>query len=142
MMKVIAILMSHAQKKGHEFFGLMMGRWYLPETPAGVTENQKEEFMQNEMNCESKASDEARERVEEELSDLCEKMSKLTVFLYGEGRVKANLSDNMINLMARQLGIMKDYATTLQTRLSIWGKSNKELESLYKGDDNTQKWFG
>lgn len=87
--------------------------------------------MQNEMNCESKAADEARERVEEELSDLCEKMSKLTVFLYGEGRVKANLSDNMINLMTRQLDIMKNYATTLQTRLSIWGKSNKELESLY-----------
>lgn len=98
--------------------------------------------MQNEMNCESKASDEARERVEEELSDLCEKMSKLMVFLYGEGRVKANLSDNMIKLMTRQLDIMKNYATTLQTRLSIWGKSNKELESLYNGEDNTQKWFG
>lgn len=98
--------------------------------------------MQNEMNCESKAADEARERVEEELSDLCEKMSKLTVFLYGAGRVKANLSDNMINLMTRQLDIMKNYAATLQTRLSIWGKSNEELESLYKGDDNTQRCFG
>lgn len=103
----------------------------------GVTENQKEELMQNDINCAKSAADEARERVEEELSDLCEKMSKLTVFLYGEGRVKANLSDKMIKLMARQLDIMKSYATTLQTRLSIWGKSNKELESLYNGDDNT-----
>lgn len=80
----------------------------------------EEDNMKNEMNCAKSAADEARERVEEELSDLCEKMSKLTVFLYGNGRVKANLSDNMIKLMKRQLDIMKSYATTLQTRLSIW----------------------
>lgn len=87
--------------------------------------------MQNEMNCVKSAADEAKERVEEELSDLCEKMSKLTVFLYGNGRVKANLSDNMIKLMTRQLDIMKSYATTLQTRLSIWGKSDEELMRTY-----------
>ncbi len=98
--------------------------------------------MQNEMNCAKSAADEAKERVEEELSDLCEKMSKLTVFLYGAGRVKANLSDNMINLMTRQLDIMKNYAKTLQTRLSIWGKSNEELKDFYKENDDTQKWFG
>lgn len=113
------------------------GKTVPSRNAAGVTENQKEELMQNDINCAKSAADEARERVEEELSDLCEKMSKLTVFLYGEGRVKANLSDKMIKLMARQLDIMKSYATTLQTRLSIWGKSNKELESLYNGDDNT-----
>lgn len=35
----------HQQFDRHERFGLTMGRRSLPETPSGVTENQKEEAM-------------------------------------------------------------------------------------------------
>ena len=114
--------------------------------------------MKNEMNCaksaadeakmtasneeRERASNEAKVRVELELSDLCEKISKLTVFLYGNGRVKANLSNSMISYMGQLLEAMKSYAGILQTRLSIWGKSDEELKGCRIENNDTQRWFG
>lgn len=115
----------------------MMGMRYLSETPAGVTENQKEELMQNEMNCESKAADEAKERVEKELSDLNEKIVKLTAFLYGSKISQAGLSHEMVDAMESQLGAMTHYAKLLQRRLAIWGKSDEELARTYRAEKIT-----
>lgn len=103
-------------------FGLMMGSRLLPETPAGVTENQQEDIMDNESR-----TDEAKARVEAELSDLNVKIVKLTTFLYGDMPLKANLSRRMIVLMKNQLETMARYAEILQDRLSIWGMTDEQL---------------
>ena len=72
-------------------------------------------------------TDEAKARVEAELSDLNVKIVKLTTFLYGDKLVKVKLSHRMIELMKRQLETMARYAEILQDRLSIWGMTDEQL---------------
>ena len=72
-------------------------------------------------------TDEAKARVEAELSDLNVKIVKLTTFLYGDMPLKANLSRRMISLMKNQLETMARYAEILQDRLSIWGLTDEQL---------------
>lgn len=72
-------------------------------------------------------TDEAKARVEAELSDLNVKIVKLTTFLYGDMPLKVKLSYRMIELMKRQLETMARYAEILQDRLSIWGMTDEQL---------------
>lgn len=72
-------------------------------------------------------TDEAKARVEAELSDLNVKIVKLTTFLYGDKLVKVKLSHRMIGLMKNQLETMARYAEILQDRLSIWGMTDEQL---------------
>lgn len=72
-------------------------------------------------------TDEAKARVEAELSDLNVKIVKLTTFLYGDKLVKVKLSRRMIVLMKNQLETMARYAEILQDRLSIWGMTDEQL---------------
>lgn len=72
--------------------------------------------------------DEARERVEKELSELLDKITNLTKFLYGNGLSKAGLSKKMKDYLYMQLETMKHYAHFLQCRLDIWGKTDEEIE--------------
>ena len=72
-------------------------------------------------------TDEAKARVEAELSDLNVKIVKLTTFLYGDMPLKDNLSRRMIVLMKNQLETMARYAEILQDRLSIWGMTDEQL---------------
>ncbi len=71
--------------------------------------------------------DTAKERVEQELDDLNEKIVKLSAFLYSKKVIEANLSFRMRDLLAEQLRTMQRYAEILQSRLAIWGKTDKEL---------------
>ena len=57
--------------------------------------------------------DAAKERVEQELDELNEKIVKL--------------SFRMRDLLREQLNVMQRYAEILQHRLVIWGKTDKEL---------------
>lgn len=79
-----------------------------------------------------KKVDEAKERVEKELDELNEKIMKLTSFLYGRKFAAAGLSFEMKSCLEEQLGTMQRYASILQRRLAIWGKSNEELSRLDK----------
>lgn len=72
----------------------------------------------------------AKERVEQELEELNEKITKLTAFLYGSKIITADLSNDMRFQMKRQLLAMQEYANALQHRLHIWGKSNRELAEI------------
>lgn len=72
-------------------------------------------------------TDEAKARVEAELSDLNVKIVKLTTFIYGDMPLKVKLSYRMIELMKRQLETMARYAEILQDRLSIWGMTDEQL---------------
>ena len=78
------------------------------------------------------APDEYRVKVEQELSELLDKITNLTKFLYGNGLLKANLSMRMKALLHIQLVEMTSYAKTLQSRLAIWGKTDEELEKERK----------
>ena len=62
----------------------------------------------------------AKERVEQELDELNEKMVKLTSFLYGRKIVEGVVTAEMRALMGKQLKHMQEYAETLQDRLMIW----------------------
>lgn len=73
------------------------------------------------------SADTAKERVEKELEDLNEKIVKLSSFLFGKKLVESGLSHKMVDLLREQLRNMQDYARILQLRLSIWGKTDKEL---------------
>lgn len=72
-------------------------------------------------------TDEAKARVEAELSDLNVKIVKLTTFLYGDMPLKSNISHRMIALMKNQLEVMQRYAEILQDRLAIWGMTDEQL---------------
>lgn len=72
-------------------------------------------------------ADEYRVKVEQELSELVDKITNLTKFLYGKGILEANLSTKMKALLGIQLAEMTAYAKTLQARLKIWGKTDEEL---------------
>lgn len=75
----------------------------------------------------SAAAQAAKERVEQELLDLNEKIVKLATFLYGPALKKANLSRTMIMLEKDQLHVMQQYSEILEQRLDIWGKSEEEI---------------
>lgn len=67
----------------------------------------------------------AKERVQIELNELNEKMSKLSLFLFSEKALK--LTKQMRYVMQDQLRNMQNYAQCLQTRLEIWDKTDDEL---------------
>lgn len=73
--------------------------------------------------------DAAKERVEQELDELNEKIVKLSAFLYSKKIVEAKLSFRMRDLLREQLNVMQRYAEVLQHRLVIWGKTDKELNA-------------
>lgn len=75
--------------------------------------------------------DEAKERVEKELDELTEKITKLSGFLYGRKSMDANISRDMRYTMRDQLHSMQEYAACLQKRLMIWGKTDEELSKQY-----------
>lgn len=79
-----------------------------------------------------KKVDEPKERVEKELDELNEKIVKLTSFLYGRKFAAAGVSFEMKSCLEEQLGTMQRYASILQRRLAIWGKSDEELSRLNK----------
>lgn len=69
----------------------------------------------------------AKERVEQELENLNERIAKLSTFLFGGKILSANISNEMHFQMKRQLTAMQEYAEALQTRLLIWDKTDEEL---------------
>ena len=75
----------------------------------------------------SAAAQAAKERVEQELLDLNEKIVKLATFLYSPALKKANLSHTMIMLEKDQLHVMQQYSEILEQRLDIWGKPDEEI---------------
>lgn len=84
--------------------------------------------MQNVNMTEEAVKDPAKARVEQELEELNEKIIKLTAFLFGKKLVEMKLSNRMVGGMHEQLDVMKRYAHILQQRLSIWGKTDEELD--------------
>lgn len=71
----------------------------------------------------------AKQRVEQELAELNEKIVKLTAFLFGGDIVNMDISDHMRFLLRRQLNVMQEYADVLQERLRTWDKTDEELKS-------------
>lgn len=71
----------------------------------------------------------AKQRVEQELAELNEKIVKLTAFLFGGDIVNMDISANMRLLMRRQLNVMQGYADVLQERLRTWDKTDEELKN-------------
>ena len=75
------------------------------------------------------SKDEAKERVEQELEELNDRIAKLSMFLFGGKAIAGNISGEMRYQMKRQLMAMQEYAEALQTRLRIWGKTDDELNN-------------
>lgn len=71
----------------------------------------------------------AKQRVEQELAELNEKIVKLTAFLFGGDIANMDISDNMRFLLRRQLNGMQEYADVLQERLRTWDKTDEELKN-------------
>lgn len=71
----------------------------------------------------------AKQRVEQELAQLNEKIVKLTSFLFGGYIVNMDISDNMRFLLRRQLNVMQEYADVLQERLRTWDKADEEIKN-------------
>lgn len=71
----------------------------------------------------------AKQRVEQELAELNEKIVKLTAFLFGDDIVNMDISDNMRFLLRRQLNVMQEYADILQERLRTWDKTDEEIRN-------------
>ena len=71
----------------------------------------------------------AKQRVEQELAELNEKIVKLTAFLFGGDIVNMDIADNMRFLLRRQLNVMQEYADVLQERLRTWDKKDEELKN-------------
>ena len=71
----------------------------------------------------------AKQRVEQELAELNEKIVKLTAFLFGGDIVDMDISDHMRFLLRRQLNVMQEYADILQERLRTWDKTDEELKN-------------
>ena len=69
--------------------------------------------------------DDAKLRVEEELKELGEKMSKLVSFTCSEKF--RTLTNEMQHLLCDQLRTMMEYSMILRRRLSIWDKTDEEL---------------
>ena len=70
-----------------------------------------------------------KQRVEQELAELNEKIVKLTAFLFGGDIVNMDIYAHMRFLLRRQLNVMQDYADVLQERLSTWDKTDEELKN-------------
>ena len=71
----------------------------------------------------------AKQRVEQELAELNEKIVKLTAFLFSSDIVNMDISNNMRFLLRRQLNVMQEYADVLQERLRTWDKTDEELKN-------------
>lgn len=71
----------------------------------------------------------AKQRVEQELAELNEKIVKLTAFLFGGDIVNMDISEHMRVLLRRQLNVMQEYADVLQERLRTWDKTYEELKN-------------
>ena len=71
----------------------------------------------------------AKQRVEQELAELNEKIVKLTAFIFGGDIVNMDISDHMRFLLRRQLNVMQEYADVLQERLRTWDKTDEELKN-------------
>ena len=71
----------------------------------------------------------AKQRVEQELAELNEKIVKLTAFLFGSDIVNMDISDHMRFLLRRQLNAMQEYADVLQERLRTWDKTDEEIKN-------------
>lgn len=69
-----------------------------------------------------------KERVQQELVDLKNKILRLTAVLYGETLQAKGISKDMMRLMEDQLRVMQVYATILQNRLAHW-------------DDEVNNWY-
>lgn len=69
---------------------------------------------------ESKRVISPKERVQNELAELNEKIVSLSKMLYGEALISLDITDDMIALLEQQLKAMRQYAVILQQRLSIW----------------------
>lgn len=67
----------------------------------------------------------AKERVEQELKELGEKMAKLVDFTCSEKF--RSLSNEMQYLMCDQLRTMMEYSNILRRRLSIWDKPDTQI---------------
>ena len=71
----------------------------------------------------------AKQRVEQELAELNEKIVKITAFLFGGDIVNMDISNHMRFLLRRQLNVMQEYADVLQERLRTWDKTDEELKN-------------
>lgn len=71
----------------------------------------------------------AKQRVEQELEELNEKIVKLTAFLFGGDIVNMDIPEHMRFLLRRQLNVMQEYADVLQERLRTWDKTDEELKN-------------
>ena len=69
--------------------------------------------------------DEAKVRVEEELTELGNKMSKLVSFTCSDKFRK--LTNEMQYLLCDQLRTMMEYSNILRRRLAIWDKTEEDL---------------
>lgn len=69
----------------------------------------------------------AKQRVEQELAELNEKIVKLTAFLFGGDIVNMDIAGHMRFLLRRQLNVMQEYADVLQERLRTWDKTDQEI---------------
>ena len=70
-----------------------------------------------------------KQRVEQELAELNEKIVKLTAFIFGVDIVNMDISENMRFLLRRQLNVMQEYADVLQERLRTWDKTDEEIRN-------------
>lgn len=71
--------------------------------------------------------DEAKIRVELELKELGEKLSKLVSFTCSDKY--SDLSRDMQYLLQDQIRCMLEYCNILRRRLAIWCKTNEELHT-------------
>ena len=71
----------------------------------------------------------AKQRVEQEIAELNEKIVKLTAFLFGGEIINMDISNNMRFLLRRQLNTMQEYADVLQERLITWDKTDEEIRN-------------
>lgn len=70
----------------------------------------------------------AKQRVEQELEELNEKIVKLTSVLFDD-HIVMDISDNMRFLLRRQLNVMQEYSYVLRERLRTWDKTDEELKN-------------
>ena len=80
-----------------------------------------------------------KERVEDELRELLDRISNLTKFYYGERLLKANLSKRMTAYLRLQLDAMTEYAKWLQARLKIWDMTDEEIYAMEYPDKEEVK---
>lgn len=76
-------------------------------------------------------NDAAKQRVVEELDELLERVTKLVKFAYSTKPEEQGLSRSMVRAMKDQARTMIEYANELQYRLSIWDKTETEIQHIY-----------